>query len=137
MADETRSVRAYGGFAGIGRMIARTAFNQLRHSGLMLAGALMGMAIAFLFPVALILLYPTLANPARVDHPAMMLGGVAWALMTLAYLPMVRHYRLNPLWAITLPLAASFYMGATVWSALKYWSGSGGEWKERIQDKLH
>jgi len=38
------------------------------------------------------------------------------------------------LWALGLPLTALFYMGATLQSALKYWSGRGGEWKGRVQD---
>ncbi|MGZ4820651.1 MAG: glycosyltransferase [Terriglobales bacterium] len=141
LGDSSESLREYGSFAEIGRMIARTAFNQLRHSWLMLAGALAGMAITFVVPVALIFLYPTQANPAWVGHSGfawgtlgLMLGALAWALMTLAYLPVVLYYRLNGLWAVTLPLAASFYMGATVWSAVKYWSGRGGEWKGRAQD---
>jgi len=33
-----------------------------------------------------------------------------------------------------LPLAALFYLGATIHSAVKYWNGSGGEWKGRVQD---
>jgi hypothetical protein len=55
-------------------------------------------------------------------------------LMAAAYLPIVRFYELNPLWSLTLPLSAAFYMVATLHSALKYWSGRGGEWKGRAQD---
>jgi hypothetical protein len=29
-----------------------------------------------------------------------------------------------------------FYMGATFHSAVKYWSGRGGQWKGRIQDPV-
>jgi hypothetical protein len=59
---------------------------------------------------------------------------MAWLLMILSYLPVLRLYRLNPLWALALPLAAFFYVGATFHSAWKYWTGRGGEWKGRIQD---
>jgi hypothetical protein len=62
------------------------------------------------------------------------LGAAAWAGMTAAYLPMIRFYRLNPLWAVTLPLAAVFYIGATLYSAFQFWLGRGGEWKGRAQD---
>ena len=41
---------------------------------------------------------------------------------------------LSVLWALTLPVSAVFYMWATLHSALKYWSGRGGEWKGRAQD---
>jgi len=47
---------------------------------------------------------------------------------------MVRYYRMNRAWALTLPLAALFYLGATIHSAVKYWNGRGGDWKGRIQD---
>ena len=54
--------------------------------------------------------------------------------MTITYSTMVRYYRLNWAWALSLPVAALFYLGATIHSALKYWSGRGGDWKGRVQD---
>jgi len=62
------------------------------------------------------------------------LGGAAWLLMAISFLPILRVYRLSPLWGLALPLIAVFYMGATVHSAFKYWSGRGGDWKGRVQD---
>jgi hypothetical protein len=103
-------------------MIARTAFNQLQHSVWLLIGALAGMLLVFLLP------------PALLFSPWWMLGAGAYVLMLVAYLPMVRFYRLNLLWTLALPAAAAFYMFATVHSAIKYWSGRGGEWKGRAQD---
>jgi hypothetical protein len=64
----------------------------------------------------------------------MLLGVVAWLLMIVAYLPTVRFYKLSIVWSLSLPLAACFYMGATIYSALQYWRGLGGEWKGRLQD---
>jgi hypothetical protein len=61
-------------------------------------------------------------------------GAFAYGLMTFAYLPMVRYYRLNPLWSLTLPFAGVFYTVATIHSAVNYWSGRGGQWKGRAQD---
>ena len=54
--------------------------------------------------------------------------------MSACYLPLVRYYRIAPLWAFTLPAASIFYMAATFHSAMKYWLGRGGEWKGRVQD---
>jgi len=48
----------------------------------------------------------------------------------------VRFYRLTFIWALTLPVAAAFYMFASLHSALKYWAGRGGEWKGRAQDAV-
>jgi hopene-associated glycosyltransferase HpnB len=122
---DAHSLRAYDTFAEVERMIARTAFNQLHHSGLQLIGAVVGMLLVYLFPLLLL---------ASGSTWLAALGGVSYLLMTIAYLPMVRFYRLNPLWALTLPLSAAFYTFATIHSALKYWSGRGGQWKGRSQD---
>ena len=122
----TRSIRPYEGFSGIGRMISRSAFNQLRHSNFLLFVSMVGMAATYLLPPALVLAGHRILPAA--------LGGAAWLLMVLSYWPALRLYRLNPLWALALPLAAVFYVGATFHSAWRYWIGRGGEWKGRIQD---
>jgi hypothetical protein len=55
--------------------------------------------------------------------------------MSVAYLPMIRFYRQNALWCVNLPLVAAFYAGATLHSAMRYFLGSGGRWKGRVQDR--
>jgi hypothetical protein len=118
-------LRKYATFAEIEKMIARTAFNQLRHSWLLLAGTCVSLTLTYLLPLALIFcgrLIPTI------------LGGVTWLLISIAYLPMIRFYRRNVLWSISLPFAALFYMAATVHSAFQYATGRGGQWKGRAQD---
>jgi hypothetical protein len=47
---------------------------------------------------------------------------------------MLKLYRLHPLWSLALPAIAIFYMGATLHSAIMYWTGKGGQWKGRVQD---
>jgi hopene-associated glycosyltransferase HpnB len=124
--DSAHSIRAYDTFAEIGRMISRSAFTQLRHSALLLAGTIVGLAVIFLAPPLLILTR---------DPRSVALGLIAWTLMTISYLPVLRFYRRSPAWAPLLPLSALFYMGATLHSAVRNWSGRGGEWKGRIQDE--
>lgn len=124
--DTTRSVRPYESVAEIGRMISRSAFNQLGHSTLLLIGTIVGLAILYLLPLVLLSSRSTLS---------LMLGATTLIAMLIAYGPMVRFYRLNPLWTLTLPAAALFYIGATIHSALRYWSGHGGMWKGRAQDR--
>jgi hypothetical protein len=46
------------------------------------------------------------------SRQASFIGAAAWAAMTVTYSTMVRYYRLNPAWALALPLAALFYLGA-------------------------
>jgi hopene-associated glycosyltransferase HpnB len=125
LTASTVSARAYNTFAEIERMIARTAFNQLKHSSLMLLAAIFGLTIIYLLP-------PLLLFTSHCLIPST-LAASAWLLMSFAYLPMVRFYRLNPLWALTLPLAAIFYVAATIHSAMNFWRGRGGEWKGRSQ----
>ncbi len=125
LTAETRSLRPYNSFGEIERVIARTAFNQLQHSIWWLVAAVLGMTVLYLLPLAL------LFSSSLVTIAA---GALAYGLMASAYLPMVRFYGMSPLWALTLPFSAVFYMAATVHSAVKYWSGRGGEWKGRPQD---
>jgi hopene-associated glycosyltransferase HpnB len=125
LTDHSRSLRRYETFADIGRMVSRTAFNQLNHSSLLLLGTVAGMVITYLMPPLLLL---------SAGRLALVLGAAAWAAMTITYSTMVRYYRLNWAWALSLPVAALFYLGATIHSALKYWSGKGGDWKGRAQD---
>src|SRR5260221_1275201 len=73
-SDATRSIRPYCGFSDIGSMISRTAFNQLRHSTLILVLALLGMAVTFLFP-------PPLALFSQRTAPAVFVVAT-WLLLT-------------------------------------------------------
>jgi len=123
----TRSLREYATLAEIERMIARTAFTQLRHSPLLLAGTLAGLGITYLLGPAL-----ALAAPPR----AAALGAAAWLLMSASYWPALRTYRRSVLWAPLLPAIAVFYAWATVHSAVNSWRGTGGQWKGRAQDRL-
>jgi hopene-associated glycosyltransferase HpnB len=127
-AERTESIRPYEGFAGIGNMISRTAFNQLHHSTWLLLLALLGMTVTYLLPPALTIFSHRMAPG--------LLGATAWLLMTISFVPVLRLYRLSPLWGVALPLMALFYMAATFHSAWKYWTGRGGEWKGRVQDPV-
>ena len=125
LAEDARSTRSYRSFREIEKMISRTAFRQLDHSGLLLLGTLGGLLITYMLPLLL-------SFSGQRVYAAM--GVTAWALMTAAYLPMVRFYRKSFLWAAALPAIAVFYAAATLHSAFKYWMGRGGEWKGRAQD---
>jgi hopene-associated glycosyltransferase HpnB len=125
LTEQSQSLRRYETFSHMERMISRTAFNQLQHSSLLLLCTIAGMVITYLAPPLLLLTRSRLT---------IFMGAAAWAAMTITYSNMVRYYRLNPAWTLTLPLAALFYLGATIHSAVKYWNGRGGDWKGRIQD---
>ncbi len=123
LALNSQSIRPYDSFSSIWNMIARSAFTQLRYSPLLLILTVLGMLLTYVAPPGLLLAggVPALA------------GAMAWVLMSIAFLPVVRYYRLNPLWASALPLIALFYLGATLASAYRFWRGRGGQWKGRSQ----
>ena len=125
LTHETQSIRSYGGFREIGRMIARTAFNQLHHSAWLLIVAVAGLLVTYVLPVVLLFMGKPLAG---------ILSAATWLLMAACYFPMVRFYRRSFLWSFALPGIALFYLGATVYSAFQYWRGLGGNWKGRVQD---
>ena len=124
LTERARSTRAYRSIGEIRRMIARTAFTQLRHSPALLAGTVAAMAIVFVVP-------PFVALFAD-DPLARALALVTWLAMTLAFVPMLRFYRVSPAWALALPAIASTYAGWTLDSAIQHWRGRGGEWKGRV-----
>ncbi len=121
-ATMARSVRPYPRFADIWRMVARTAFVQLRFSATLLVATTLGMALTWLLAPAL----------ALFGHGAARFIGVAtWIGMAASYLPTLRRFRRSPAWAVALPLIACFYMAATIGSAVDHWRGRGVVWKGR------
>jgi hopene-associated glycosyltransferase HpnB len=126
LTSRTRSLRSYATLAEIWAMVARTADTQLRHSLLLLAGAMVGMALAYLLPPLAIL-----GLPLHRDLAVASVGVLAWVAMSEAYLPTVRLYGLPRIWTATLPAAAALYMAMSVDSAIRHRRGVGSSWKGR------
>lgn len=124
LTASAHSLRRYS-LPEVGRMISRTAFNQLRHSYGLLLVTLAGLVLTYMVPPLLLLTH----RPELVG-----LGVCAWVLMAVAYLPMLRFYGRNPLWSVSLPAISLFYAAATLHSAWQYARGRGGVWKGRSQD---
>ncbi|TPG60608.1 glycosyltransferase [Roseomonas nepalensis] len=124
LTERARSLRPYGGVGEIGRMVSRSAYAQLGYSPLLLAGTVAGMALTYLVPPGLALFG---------GGGAQLAGLLAWLLMALAFQPMLRFYRVSPLWGLALPAIGATYTVFTVQSALQVWRGRGGMWKGRAQ----
>ncbi len=121
-ASLARSVRPYPNASDVWRMVARTAYVQLRFSPAMLLLTVSGMAIVWFVPSA----------AALAGHGAPRAAGiVALALSLGCFVPTLRRFRLSPLWALTLPAVALFYVAATVGSAVDHHRGRGVVWKRR------
>lgn len=124
---KSHSLRPYRGLGEIWRMVARSAYTQLRHSPLLLLGTLLGMVLLYAVPPVV-----ALTLPWHRDWIAFALGLGTWLLMAVAMVPTERLYGLAWLWGLTLPLAGLLYSAMTLDSARRHWQGQGGTWKGRV-----
>ena len=126
LTGSAHSLRPYPQFEDIRRMVARSAYDQLNYSPLLLAGTVAGMLLTYLLPPLLAIFGSGLAQA---------LGAATWGLMAFAFLPIVRFYGLPALWSAALPVIAGFYVVFTLDSAVQHWRGRGGLWKGRVQSR--
>jgi hopene-associated glycosyltransferase HpnB len=123
LTNRARSIRPYPTFADVARMVSRSAYSQLRYSLLALIATTLGMAITFVVPLILGLFASGLPR---------YLGLLAWAAMSLSFVPTLRYYRLSPIWSLALPGIALLYMSYTLQSAYQHFRRRGGQWKGRV-----
>ncbi|MEV4922783.1 glycosyltransferase [Streptomyces roseoverticillatus] len=126
LADRVDSVRPYPGLGMLWRMVSRSAYAQLRHNPLLLAGTVAGLAVVYLAPPVAVV-----AGALTGGTVAVAAGAAAWAIMTGTYLPMLRYYRQPLLLAPLLPFTALLYLLMTVDSAVQHYRGRGAAWKGR------
>ncbi|CAK0775777.1 Glycosyltransferase [uncultured Gammaproteobacteria bacterium] len=122
------SLRPYPNLDDVWTMVARTAFTQLRHSTLLLAGAVAGMVCTYLAAPLAVLGWPIHGDPR-----AAAVGLVVWFLIMVCYRPTLRLYGQPVAAGALLPLVGVLYSLMTVDSALRHWRGQGGMWKGRVQ----
>jgi hopene-associated glycosyltransferase HpnB len=127
LTDGVCSARAYPAVEDIRKMVSRTAYAQLQYSPLILLGTVAGLAATYLFPVLLALFASGLPR---------IIGVAAWLSMALAFQPILRFYRVSPLWGVALQVIAATYMAFTLDSAYQHARGRGGMWKGRAQANL-
>jgi hypothetical protein len=126
LADRVDSVRPYPRLRDLWRMVSRSAYAQLRHSPVLLAGTVAGLALVYLVPPVAVVVGAVAGSGA-----AAVLGAAAWLVMSGTYVPMLRYYR-QPLWlAPLLPFTAALYLLMTVDSAVLHHRGRGAAWKGR------
>ena len=123
LTDRVHSLRAYPDLGDVRRMVARTAYDQLNYSPLLLLATVAAISLVYLVPPGLAVFGSGLAQAA---------AAAAWMLMLLTFQPMLRFYRLSPLWALALPAVALAYMAFTLDSAYQHARGRGGSWKGRV-----
>jgi hopene-associated glycosyltransferase HpnB len=124
LTHRSRSIRPYRSAGEVGAMIARSAYAQLRYSPLLLVATVIGLLLMFAAP-----LWLAIAGEGAVR----LLGLASLGLMMVIFQPILRFYRLSPLWSLAQPLIGLFYTGCVVASAWQHWQGKGGMWKGRAQ----
>ncbi|MGI5350816.1 glycosyltransferase [Streptomyces sp. CA-250714] len=118
LADRVSSVRPYAGLGPLWRMVSRSAYAQLLNNPLLLVFTVVGLLLVYVVPPV----WACAGSPV---------GGAAWLVMTLSYVPMLRYYQ-QPLWlAPLLPVTAVLYLAMTVDSAVQHYRGRGAAWKGR------
>ena len=103
-------------------MVARSAFTQLRYS----------MGLLWLTTGALLFFYwVPVAGLFNVQRPIQIISAAGGAAMILSFIPTLKYYGRSWIWALLLPVIATFYLLMTWTSAVRYWRGNRAEWKGR------
>jgi len=113
-------------------MVTRSAYTQLGHSPLRLAGTILGMLFLYaLAPAACVggAIAAALGVPGTV--PLTAIGAATWGLMAASFVPMLQHHGVGWWTAPLLPVAGVLYTAMTVSSAWRHIRGRGGAWKGR------
>ncbi len=117
------SQRPYVGLNEIWQMVARTAYTQLRYSVILLLLCTLIMVVMYWWP---------LVGAVTAETSVLRLVNVMSLMVMMSlYLPTLVFYRLNPLWALTMPVVAALYLMMTWNSAIRYWRGERSRWKGR------
>jgi hypothetical protein len=120
-----RSLRPYPRLADLWDMVARSAYTQLRYSPALLLGTIVGLLLLYVLPPAAVLI------GAFGWWWLLGVGGLAYLIMSVTFVPVLRHYDLPPWRAPLLPAIALLYAAMTIDSARRHRLGRGGAWKGR------
>lgn len=126
LTETEHSIRPYQGLRGVWDMVARSAYTQLRHSPLLLAGTLLGLVLLYLVPPLLVV-----TGPLHGSAFAAALAGAAWLAMAITFAPTLALYERPTWWGFGLPIAGLLYAGMTLDSARRHWLDRGAQWKGR------
>lgn len=125
--EGVRSVREYSRLSALWSMISRSAFTQLRHSWLALAGVVTALALMFAVPPAALT-----AGAINGDSRVAVIGALTWGSSSASLVPLLRRvFGLSFGWSVLLPVVGLLYAAMTVSSAWSATSGRPIPWRGR------
>lgn len=127
LTHSAKSVRPYAGLGEIWRMVARSAYTQLRHSILLLLLCTAVFALACILPPLIVVAVPVLT--------AKLIAAAALVFMAIGYLPTLAYYRMPRILALAMPLIGVLYLAMTWSSAVDHWRGRRSLWKGRVYSR--
>jgi hopene-associated glycosyltransferase HpnB len=122
LTRDVYSHRPYGDLGPIWEMVSRTAFHQLKYSLSLL------LIVTAIFLTIYALPWPGLFSDSTLGQTS---AALSLVIMMVMYFPILRYYRLSPLWCLAVPLIALLYLAMTWSSAIAHWTGSGKGWRGR------
>ena len=127
LTHSARSLRPYDGLGEIWRMVARSAYTQLRHSFFLLLLCTLVFALACGLPPLILIAVPV--------PGAKLIAAAALLFMAAGYLPTLAYYRMPRLLAALMPLIGLIYLAMTWSSAVDHWRGRRSLWKGRVYSR--
>ena len=127
LTHSARSLRPYDGLGEIWRMVARSAYTQLRHSFFLLLLCTLVFALACGLPPLILIAVPV--------PGAKLIAAAALLFMAVGYLPTLAYYRMPRLLAALMPLIGLIYLAMTWSSAVDHWRGRRSLWKGRVYSR--
>jgi len=120
------SQRPYSRLSEIWEMVARTAYSQLNYSIGLLLLCTLSMFLLYLLPLFGLFYF----------HGVALFSSIfSLLIMSATYIPTLRFYSLNFMWALSIPLVAGMYLLMTWSSAIRFWKGERTRWKGRIYQR--
>ena len=126
LTNLVKSRRTYKNLDEIWKMVSRTAFEQLNFSIIILVICCLGMFLIYLTPFIILAI-----SFFELEKNLMIINLFTISLMVIAFIPIMKFYKVDERYLAFIPLFSSLYIMMTCSSAINHYSKKGNKWKER------
>ena len=126
LTNLVKSRRTYQSLNEIWKMVSRTAFEQLNFSIITLIICCLGMFLIYLTPYIFLAI-----SVFTLKKQLMIISLSTIFLITLAFFPVMKFYKVSKKYLIFIPFFSSLYIIMTCSSAINHYSKKGNKWKGR------